>query len=101
MLRFQNAVDQAGDAQRENRIHVIPQFPIAQHLSGAAVPGAEAIAKAIEKRVEVVVLDDEHARGRMFVVVVARWSAICSRIAVLPAPFSPNTIDVAGSAGLP
>ena len=31
----------------------------------------------------------------------AMWRAICSRMAVLPAPFSPNTIEVEGSAGLP
>ena len=29
------------------------------------------------------------------------WATICSRRAVLPAPFSPNTIDVAGLDGSP
>ena len=58
----EQAVHQARDAERQNRVHVVPQFPLGQHAGRVALlAGAEPVGEVVEERVEVVVLDDEQA----------------------------------------
>jgi hypothetical protein len=40
---------------------VIPESPLAQGLFGLPAPGGKFLCKAIQKRIQVVVLDNEHA----------------------------------------
>ena len=60
MRHAEQAIDQARDAERQDRVHVVPQLPLGQHLGRVALlAGAEPVGEVVEKRVEVVVLDDE------------------------------------------
>ncbi len=71
-LCAENLIDQTGHSQRENGIHVVPQLQVGQHAVSPATPSAEAVAKSIQKGIEVVVLDDEHPRERMGLIVLAQ-----------------------------
>ncbi len=62
-------IDQAGHAQRQNRIHVVPQFPLREHPIEPAAAASQAVLKPIEKRIEVVVFDDEDSLLRVRLVV--------------------------------
>ena len=60
MRHAEQAIDQARDAEREDRVHVVPQLPLGQHLGRVALlAGAEPVGEVVEERVEVVVFDDE------------------------------------------
>ncbi len=59
LVAREDAIDELGDAQRQDRVHVVPQLPFGEHPIGALTPPAELVAKAIEERIEVVVLDHE------------------------------------------
>ena len=66
----ENSIDQLGDAQRQDRVHVVPQLPLRQHAVGPAAAHAQPCSKAIEERIEVVVLDDEDPRVGMRAIVL-------------------------------
>jgi hypothetical protein len=73
---------------------VVPELPFSEHPVGPPAAPAETVAEVAEERVEVVVVNDEGPATRVVLVVLPR-------IAVFPAPFSPNTTAVAGSPGSP
>ncbi len=57
----QDAIDESRNAERQNRIHVIPQFPFGQHAFNATFAAQHAVPKAIQEGVEVVVVNDQQA----------------------------------------
>ena len=70
MRSAEQPINDARHAEREDRIHVVPQLPFVEHLGGvAAHAAAEAIGEAVEKRIEVVVVDDECAAFGMVAIV--------------------------------
>jgi hypothetical protein len=66
---IEDAIDKARDGQREDRIHVVPELEEREDAVGAAVAIAQAVAKAVEERIEVVVVNDEQAAAWMTLVV--------------------------------
>ena len=73
LLDFQDAIDQLGHAHREDRIHVVPEFPLSQHAVDAAAAG-KALAEAIQEGIEIVVADDERLLIGMGGVVVGQMA---------------------------
>ena len=62
--RLQDAIDQARHAEREDRVHVVPQLPLGEHAGRVALlAGAEPVGEVVEERIEVVVLNDEQPAG--------------------------------------
>ena len=56
----EKSIDEARDAEREDRVHVVPELPFGEHFGRVALfAGAEAVGEVVEERIEVVVLDDE------------------------------------------
>ena len=68
-LGCQHSVDQPGDTQRQYGIHVVPQLPLGEcPIQPPALAVAEPSAETVEKRVQVIVVDDEYATVRMVAV---------------------------------
>ncbi len=80
---------------------MIPQLPVLQGLFRLAAAAREPLAEAVEEGIKVVVLQYKRPIRRFWELYSDSLSMICSRSAVLPAPCSPKTTDVAGVAGLP
>ena len=59
MWHAEQAIDEARNAERKDRVHVSHNFHSASTFAAVALLGAEPIGGAVEERVEVVVLDEE------------------------------------------
>src|SRR5438445_2277904 len=70
LLHFQNTIDEARHRESENRVHMVPELIQAQDPLRAAIALREAVAEAVEKRIEVVVVNDEQSLAGMAIVVV-------------------------------
>src|SRR5690349_14714106 len=58
----EQTIHQARHAEREDGVHVVPEFPFGQHFGWIALlTSTEAICEVIEEWIEVVVLDQEQA----------------------------------------
>ncbi|MCU0876114.1 MAG: hypothetical protein MUE50_27640 [Pirellulaceae bacterium] len=69
---MENPIDQSGDAQHEDRVHVVPQLPFLQHTVGpAALAAAQLVAEAVQEWIEVVVLDHEQPPVGVLAIVLA------------------------------
>src|SRR4051794_35002929 len=66
----ENSINQPGHREGQNRIHVVPELEQAQDALRPAVTLRKAVAKAVEKRVEIVVVNDEYPASRMPLVVM-------------------------------
>ena len=69
---LQNPVDQLRHAQRQDGVHVVPELPLRQHPLRLPPPAAKPLAKPVQKRIEVVVLDHERPGVGMIGVVVGQ-----------------------------
>ena len=56
-----NAADEPRHAQREDGVDVVPQSPLGQHAVGPPLAAVQPVAERVEKRIEVIVFDDEAA----------------------------------------
>jgi len=71
LMHVQNPVDQARRRQRQDRVHVVPQTPLAQHAIGpAALSPAQLLAKTVQKRIEIVIVNDKQAAIRTAAIVL-------------------------------
>ena len=61
--------DEPRDAQRQDGVHVVPQPPLGQHPVGPPLAPVQTVAERVEKRIEIVVFDDEAAPVGMGAVV--------------------------------
>ena len=73
-LFCENPVDQLGDAEREDGVHVVPQPPVLQRAVGPAPAAGEAVAETVQEGVEIGVLDDQHLVFGMLGVVVGQMA---------------------------
>ena len=74
LFDFQDAIDESRDAQGQNAVHVVPEFPFGQHAVGPFAAATESVAEVTQKRVEVVVMDDERAAPRVVLIVLTKVS---------------------------
>ena len=55
LLHAENPIDQLGDGQRKDGVDMVPKPPLFEHPIGPPPAAGQPLAKAIEKRVEIVV----------------------------------------------
>src|SRR5262249_44145146 len=67
---IQNRFADSRHAERKNCVHVVPEPPALKCTFGLALSSVQPVAERIEKRVEVVVFDDEHALAGHLAVVL-------------------------------
>ena len=69
LRRLKDSINELGHAQRQNGIHVIPQFPLSKCAIRTPPPSAtEFVAEAIEEVIEIVVVDHENPLPRVFAI---------------------------------
>ena len=68
-IAVDDLVNQLCHRETEDGIHVIPKTPVVERLLRFAASASQPLTKVIEKRVEVIVANDEHATVRLRFVV--------------------------------
>ncbi len=85
--RIDDAIDDARHGERQDRVHVVPQPPRFERPFGASFAAEEAVTEAVEKRIEIVVFDNQNALVGMFAIIASELADDLQAEGGLAAPF--------------